>query len=248
MHGADMRADFGLWQGCTFCCRFCCTATKYASGNSVANCRRIVQTVTVTEHEKAVNGWPPIDSSDGWAQILTDLQRDLQQIDPGHVVRQVKQKFGVLKVWAEASDPALADAFHDRITVAEQQSSITCERCGVPGQLHQRDSGWYSTRCDVHAQPSHRWPACPWPGWALPYARMITDLVRIDPDLVIESVDVRAGEMRIAVLGVEDDQRSWPVYSRIAAAVDETGMTCVVCGAEADAPDDPIPPLCAEHR
>lgn len=231
-----------------FGCRIDCRATEYELKDSVSLVGGIVQTVTVTEPEQSANGWPPIDPADGWAQILTDLQRDLRQIDPGHVVRQVKQKFGVLKVWAEASDPALADAFHDRIAVAEQQSSITCERCGVPGRLHQRDSDWYSTLCDVHAQSSHRWPGCPWPGWALPYARMITDLVRIDPDLVVESVDVRAGELRVAVLGVEDDQRSWPVYSRIAAAVDETGMTCVVCGAETDAPDDPIPPLCAKHR
>lgn len=202
----------------------------------------------MTEREQAANGWPPIDPADGWAQILTDLRHDLQQIDPEHVVRQVKQKFGVLRVYATESDPALTAAMSERIKEAEMESARTCEKCGGPGRLHQRDSGWYGTLCDVHAKPPHRWPACPWPGWALLYAHLITDLVRIDPDLVVESVDVRAGELRIAVLGVEDDQRSWPVYSRIAAAIDETAMTCVVCGAETDAPDDPVPPLCGEHR
>ncbi|MGA5538622.1 hypothetical protein [Mycolicibacterium nivoides] len=41
----------------------------------------------MAEPEDSANGWPPIDPSDGWALILTDLKRDLQQIDPGHVVR-----------------------------------------------------------------------------------------------------------------------------------------------------------------
>lgn len=96
-------------------------------------------------------GWPPMDTDDGWSQILTDLQRDLAQIDPGLVVRQVKQKAGSLEVWAEASDPALADAVHRRITAAQELSARTCERCGRPGHVRQKPSGWYQALCDEHA-------------------------------------------------------------------------------------------------
>ncbi|SHR99569.1 Uncharacterised protein [Mycobacteroides abscessus subsp. abscessus] len=96
-------------------------------------------------------GWPLIDPGDGWAGILTDLQRDLDRIDSDLVVRQVKQKGGVLEVWAEASDPARADAVHRRILQAQEQSVRTCERCGAPGRVRQKPSGWWQALCDEHA-------------------------------------------------------------------------------------------------
>lgn len=97
------------------------------------------------------NGWPPIDPADGWAGILTELRCDLLTIDPGHTVRQIKQKFGELSVWAEASDAALADAVRERITTAEVQSARTCERCGRPGRIQQKPNGWLQALCDAHA-------------------------------------------------------------------------------------------------
>lgn len=96
-------------------------------------------------------GWPSIDQGDGWGGILTELRRDLEMIDPDLVVRQVKQKGGVLEVWAEASDPALADAVYARITAAQELSARTCERCGAPGYVRQKPSGWYQALCDEHA-------------------------------------------------------------------------------------------------
>lgn len=208
--------------------------------NSVASCCEIVQTVSVTEPEQSANGWPPIDPADGLAQILTDLQRDLHEIDPGHVVRQVKQKFGTLDVWAVASDPALAHAVHERATIAEQQSGTTCERCGALGLLHQRANGWMRVECDVHAQLELRWPACPWPGWALLYARLIEDLVDIDEDLIVEGVEVRDGELRVAVRGNGVD-RHHVALTRISDAEDASLPVCVVCGVESHLPHGASP-------
>ena len=102
------------------------------------------------------SGWPPIDPDDGWAGILTDLRADLERIDPGLVVRQVKQKAGTLEVWAEASDPALADAVHARIAAAEAESARTCERCAQPGKVRQRADGWWQALCDAHAETEPR--------------------------------------------------------------------------------------------
>lgn len=99
----------------------------------------------------APNNWPPIDPADGWAEILTELRDDLIQTDPGHVVRQVKQKGGVLEVWVEASGPILADAVNRRIAAAQEQSARTCERCGQPGKIRQRPDGWYQALCNRHA-------------------------------------------------------------------------------------------------
>lgn len=93
----------------------------------------------------------------------------------------------------------------------------------------------------------HRWPGCPWPGWAQLYARLICDLVNIDEDLVVESVDVRDGELHVEVRGAGADRHD-AAMARVADAEDQSLMTCVVCGEEADVPEDPVPPLCEEHR
>lgn len=204
------------------------------------------QTCGMTENGDG-HGWPPIDPNDGWAELLAALREDLLRIDPRLVVRQIKQKGGVLDVWAETSGTELDDAVRERIAEAERQSAVTCERCGAPGQLHQRDNGWVRVECDVHSQPAHRWPACPWPGWALLYARLICDLVNIDEDLVVESVDVRDGELHVEVRGAGADRHD-AAMARVADAEDQSLMTCVVCGEEADVPEDPVPPLCEEHR
>ncbi len=98
------------------------------------------------------SGWPPIDPADGWAKLLTDLRDDLERIDPHLVVRQVKQKGGQPSVWAEASVPTLADAVHDRISAAEEQSARTFELCGQPGTIRQRPDGWYQSLCGACAQ------------------------------------------------------------------------------------------------
>ncbi|GAB5900083.1 hypothetical protein OKHIL_58920 [Mycolicibacterium mageritense] len=158
----------------------------------------------------------------------------------------MKQKFGVLEVWAEASAPELDAAVRERIAVAERQSAETCERCGAPGQLHRRDNGWMRVECDAHAQAAHRWPVCPWPGWVLIYAQLIRDLVEVDEDLVIESVDVRDGELHVEVRGNRVDRHN-AAMALIADAEDKSLMTCVVCGAEAEIPDGPVLPLCEVH-
>lgn len=108
--------------------------------------------VAMTETDNDHDGWPPIDPNDGWAELLTHLRADLARIDPGLVVRQVKQKGGTLSVWAEASAPELADAVHARITAAEDESGRTCERCGQPGTIRQRADGWYQALCAQHAE------------------------------------------------------------------------------------------------
>lgn len=96
-------------------------------------------------------GWPPIDPDDGWAAILTVLRDDLERIDPGLVVRQVKQKFGVLRVHVDVSAPELEAAVRERIAVAGRRSAETCERCGRPGRIQQKASGWYQALCEEHA-------------------------------------------------------------------------------------------------
>ena len=65
-----------------------------------------------------------------------------------HIV-QVKEKFGVLRVYAAYSDvipdPEALQTFESLITGAEAESARTCEDCGQPGTL--RPGGWMRTLC-----------------------------------------------------------------------------------------------------
>ncbi len=49
----------------------------------------------------------------------------------GFKIRCIKEKFGVLRVYADNCD----DRMYDMISSAEVESASTCERCGSLGEL-----------------------------------------------------------------------------------------------------------------
>ena len=94
---------------------------------------------------------------DGWFEVINRLSAKLSA-DPNLVVGQLKEKFGLLRVYfepsplpsdevEEATDAALAEA------VAE--SRVTCEWCGKPGKHAQRE-GHLSVRCGACAAKEAR--------------------------------------------------------------------------------------------
>lgn len=53
------------------------------------------------------DGWGRwISCGPGWYPLLVDLEAELAAIDPDHVIHQVKEKFGSLRVYASLSGPA----------------------------------------------------------------------------------------------------------------------------------------------
>ncbi|AYM40392.1 hypothetical protein DYE20_01470 [[Mycobacterium] chelonae subsp. gwanakae] len=86
----------------------------------------------------------------GWEAIVDALRRDLAVLDPELRVEQMKQKFGGLRVYVAAGDPAVAAAVRERIAEAESASERTCEQCSRPGRLR-TDRPWAATLCDEHA-------------------------------------------------------------------------------------------------
>jgi hypothetical protein len=60
------------------------------------------------------------------------------------VALQVKEKYGTLRFYCHGGD----DYTQGVLDMAETLSSMTCERCGAPGQL--RDGGWMRTLCEQH--------------------------------------------------------------------------------------------------
>jgi hypothetical protein len=96
------------------------------------------------DYEQAIRQLP----MRGWWPILADLHCQLVRVDPDYRFAQIKEKFGVLRVYLDmSSDRALDEA--DRIVaVAESRSARTCERCGEAGELC-RDRRRWMTLCDA---------------------------------------------------------------------------------------------------
>lgn len=88
----------------------------------------------------------------------------------------------------------------------------------------------------------HRWPGCPWPGWAQLYARLIRDARAADPQLVVE--DFEPGSIHPnSITSSLSKARADAVFDRIEEAEQLSEITCVVCGGEGVG----WPPLCGEH-
>jgi hypothetical protein len=97
----------------------------------------------------------------GWAGLLERLFRDL-----GHILRptgdmiiikQLKEKFGTLRVyWQGAVDNDTDALIDDAILLAAFRSEVTCQTCGQPGQMRKSGFGWYHVACDSHAERGDR--------------------------------------------------------------------------------------------
>ena len=89
---------------------------------------------------------------DGWFEILWRLCADLEPL-VGELeqatglkfeILQVKEKFGVLRIYCNQEN----DAIRQRLSAAIEESFHTCEVCGEPGIL--REGSWFKTVCEEH--------------------------------------------------------------------------------------------------
>jgi hypothetical protein len=81
---------------------------------------------------------------DGWYNIIDELSAKLEPF--GIVAAQVKEKFGGLRFYIEATPAEHFEEVHKLIQEAEVKSFETCEECGKPGE--RRGGGWIKTLCD----------------------------------------------------------------------------------------------------
>ena len=94
-----------------------------------------------------------IDINTGWRSIMERLLVRLeavittQPVDERDRFRilQVKEKFGRLTVYTADSTPEMDAAIQE----ASEESIRTCEVCGAPGDLKERNS-WWAPRCKEH--------------------------------------------------------------------------------------------------
>lgn len=85
-----------------------------------------------------------VDCGEGWFGLLSDLHDKLAHIDPNYVLFEVKEKFGALRFYYEASNPEADIIFRSLVRMYERMSERICEVTGEPGILMKRD-GVYKT-------------------------------------------------------------------------------------------------------
>ncbi len=96
---------------------------------------------------------------EGWWPLLERLHEQLCAVDADYRLRDVKEKFGGLRVSVQLPDGLDVEAatrYHAETAVpirsAEHASLGICENCGRPGQQHRpegRPWGWIKTLCDT---------------------------------------------------------------------------------------------------
>lgn len=116
----------------------------------------------ILDEELEKRGFPPAycgaDCPDGWKNLVLDL---LDKLKGKCKIAQIKEKFGLLTVYADPIDSTYEESFPSRfpfgteeveklINEAQEASSKICEVCGAPGK---RDSdGWITVLCEPHRQ------------------------------------------------------------------------------------------------
>lgn len=82
---------------------------------------------------------------DGWVPLLERMMQDLTALRWNGTFRQIKEKFGGLRVYTEGETPVQ----YERILAAERESYRTCEQCGATGDgVRQSTRGWIKTLCE----------------------------------------------------------------------------------------------------
>jgi len=91
---------------------------------------------------------------EGWHRIILDTHNKLKYVDPNYTIVQIKEKFGGLRYYFDASVEYGSIQQHimdDIVRAAEHEASITCEKCGEQGWDKgvetRSDRGWYYTYC-----------------------------------------------------------------------------------------------------
>lgn len=87
-----------------------------------------------------------IECGKGWEKLYLPLIERVQA--EGGELRQVKEKFGALRIYTAG----ISNELRDDISRAEHDSITVCEMCGEPGVLGNYGSFWIKTLCPTHQQ------------------------------------------------------------------------------------------------
>lgn len=97
----------------------------------------------------------------GWQGLCKDVFKEIADVYRKNLIplelfyaMQIKEKFGVLRIYTNDIPEQVYYAVQEIIENAEDKSATICEECGQPGEL--RSDGWLTTLCDEHAAQVRR--------------------------------------------------------------------------------------------
>lgn len=94
--------------------------------------------------------------SDGWMNLVVELDAKIAAIYPDYTIDQIKEKFGGLRYYIGKVPKEHFDEIHNLIHEAEAKSVKVCEECGEPGKRTTLDSGWCRTLCEQHEKEGNK--------------------------------------------------------------------------------------------
>ncbi|MCB0927157.1 MAG: hypothetical protein KDB70_04370 [Mycobacterium sp.] len=112
--------------------------------------KRTEERVTADLAARRRTRWPRpmVGRATGWADLLTDLKRDLERIDTELFVMRLDTSNGSLRIQFWASRHELRGAVQARIDEATAAADHTCCRCGAPGERRPTGKRFTQPYCD----------------------------------------------------------------------------------------------------
>lgn len=88
----------------------------------------------------------------GWLTLIDKMSEEISEIDSTIQYEQIKEKFGLLRVYTINGSEDKRDVVNGIISKYVELSRITCEVCGKQGELRRDD--WNRVLCDIHHKES----------------------------------------------------------------------------------------------
>lgn len=88
----------------------------------------------------------------GWLSLIDKMSEEISEIDSNVQYEQIKEKFGLLRVYTINGDEDKRQLVYDVIDKYTKLSRTTCEVCGEKGEL--RTDDWNRVLCDTHHKES----------------------------------------------------------------------------------------------
>jgi len=89
---------------------------------------------------------------DGWLLLVDKLLEDLVALGWDRDLKQVKEKFGTLRVYVGQATPEM----YARIRTAEMASATICEMCGAPGTIQENPRKTWLQCCCANCQAKRK--------------------------------------------------------------------------------------------
>ena len=92
--------------------------------------------------ERKESGVPFYETGEGWHDMIDKMVHDLRLVDPTVEIKQIKEKFGLLRVYISGNEDA-----YEIIDAYEKLSATICEKCGSTEDVTTDGDGWIYTMC-----------------------------------------------------------------------------------------------------